>query len=172
MIFLLILVSSILTEVSEKLKNVKSLECDFTEILLFQGDTLNFSGTVYALKDRARIDVFDPEREVIVFEGDSVFIWREKTNQVYRRETPMVFYNVLFSPSVNYKVDSISSNWVHLSSQKDEINYPISVRFNKELLPEKLSFVQEAGMGIFTFKSYKLNKTYSKDFFSLDYSKE
>jgi outer membrane lipoprotein-sorting protein len=172
MIFLLISVSSILTEVTGKLKDVKSLECNFTEILLFQGDTLNFSGTVYALKDRARIDVYEPEREVMIFEGDSVFIWRKKTGQVYRRKTPMVFYNVLFSPSVNYKVDSISSNWVYLSSLKDEINYPISVRFNKELLPEKMRFVQEAGMGIFTFKSYKLNKTYSKEFFSLDYSTE
>lgn len=172
MIFLLILISSILTEVSEKLKNVKSLECDFTEILLFQGDTLNFSGTVYALKDRAKIDVYEPEREVMIFLGDSVFIWREKTNQVYRRETPMVFYNVLFSPSVNYKVDSIRSNWVHLSSLKDEINYPISVRFNKELLPENIRFIQETGMGIFTFKSYKLNNIYSEKFFSLDFSKE
>jgi outer membrane lipoprotein-sorting protein len=105
MIILLILFSSILTEVSEKLKDVKSLECEFTEILLFQGDTLNFSGTVYAVRDRARIDVYAPEREVMVFKGDSVFIWREKTGQVYRRKTPMVFYNVLFSPSVNYKVD-------------------------------------------------------------------
>lgn len=172
MIFLLILVSSVLTEVSEKLKNVKSLECEFTEILLFQGDTLNFSGRVYAVRDRARIDVYAPEREVMVFKGDSVFIWREKTNQIYHRKTPMVFYNVLFSPSVNYKVDSISSNWVHLSSLKDEINYPISVRFNKDLLPEKIRFVQETGMGEFTFSSYRLNKTYEEELFSLNYPTE
>ncbi len=172
MIFLLILVSSILTEVSEKLKDVKSLECEFTEILIFQEDTLNFSGTVYAVRDKARIDVYEPEREVMVFKGDSVFIWREKTGQFYRRKTPMVFYNVLFSPSVNYKVDSISSNWVHLSSLKDGINYPISVRFNKDLLPENIKFFQETGMGKFTFSSYKLNKTYTEDFFSLNYTTE
>jgi outer membrane lipoprotein-sorting protein len=172
MIILLILFSSILTEVSEKLKDVKSLECEFTEILLFQGDTLNFSGTVYAVRDRARIDVYAPEREVMVFKGDSVFIWREKTGQVYRRKTPMVFYNVLFSPSVNYKVDSVSSNWVHLSSLKDESNYPISVSFNKDLLPGKIRFVQETGMGEFNFSSYKLNKTYGEEFFSLNYHTE
>jgi outer membrane lipoprotein-sorting protein len=168
MIFLLILISSILTEVSEKLKAVKSLECDFTEVLLFQGDTLNFGGTVYAVKDKARIDVYEPEREIMIFKGDSVFIWREKTGQIYHRETPMVFYSVLFSPSVNYRVDSTSSSWVHLSPLREELNYPISVRFNKNLLPEQIKFVQESGMGIFTFKSYKLNNIYSENFFSLD----
>ncbi len=168
MIFLLIFVSSILTEVSEKLSAVSSLECDFTEVLLFQGDTLNFKGAVYAIKDRARIDVYDPEREVMIFKGDSVFVWREKTGQIYRRVTPMIFYSVLFSPSSNYKVDSTSSSWIHLSPLKEELNYPISVRLNKNLLPEKLRFVQETGMGIFTFKSYELDKTYSENFFSLD----
>lgn len=172
MLFVLIFVSSILTQVSEKLKDVKSLECDFTEILLFQGDTLNFTGTVYAVRDRARIDVYEPEREVMIFKGDSVFIWREKTGQVYRRETPMVFYDVLFSPSVSYKIDSTGSNWVHLSSVKNGANFPISVRFNKNLLPAKLRFVQESGMGIFTFSSYKLDRDYPENFFSLDYIPE
>ena len=167
MIFLLILISSILTEASEKLKAIKSLECDFTEVLLLAGDTLNFQGVVYALKDKARIDVYEPEREIMIFEGDSVFIWREKTGQIYRRETPMIFYNVLFSPSTNYKVDSVSSNWVHLSPLKDEFNYPISVRFNKNLVPAKIRFIQDAGMGIFTFSSYKFNKIYPANFFSL-----
>jgi outer membrane lipoprotein-sorting protein len=170
MLFLLILISSILTEASEKLKAVKSLECDFTEVLLLQGDTLNFGGTVYAVKDKARIDVYEPEREIMIFEGDSVFIWREKTGQIYRRKTPMIFYNVLFSPSTSYKVDSTSLSWVHLSPLKEELNYPISVRFNENLLPEKLRFVQESGMGIFTFKSYKFNKIYKEKFFSLDSS--
>jgi outer membrane lipoprotein-sorting protein len=172
MIFILILGSSILTEVSENLKELKSLECDFTEILLFQEDTLNFSGTVYAIKDRARIDVYEPEREIMVFKGDSVFIWREKTGKVYRRKTPMVFYDVLFSPSVSYKVDSTISNWVHLSSLKNELDYPISVRFNKNLMPEKLKFVQETGMGVFTFSSYKFDKNYPENFFSLDFIPE
>ncbi len=170
MIFLFILLSSILTEVSENLKEVKSLECEFTELLLFEGDTLIFGGRVYAERNRARIDVYNPEREVMIFKGDSVFIWREKTGQVYRRQTPMVFYNVLFSPAVNYKVDSTSSNWVHLSSLKDENNYPVSVRFNKNFLPEKMNFVQGTGMGMFTFSSYKFNRTYPEDFFSLDYT--
>jgi outer membrane lipoprotein-sorting protein len=170
MIFLLILLSSVLTDVSENLKGVKSLECEFNELLLFGGDTLIFHGRVYALKDRARIDVYNLEREVMIFKGDSVFIWIEKTNQVYQRETPMVFYNVLFSPSANYKVDSTSSNWFHLSSLKDETNFPISVRFNKDLVPEKMNFVQETGMGMFTFSSYKFNRTYPEDFFSLDYT--
>jgi outer membrane lipoprotein-sorting protein len=168
MIFLLVFISSILTEVSEKMKSVNSLECEFEEILLFQGDTLNFEGAVYAVKDKARIDVYAPEREIMIFEGDSVFVWREQTGQIYRRITPMVFYSVLFSPAVNYRVDSTSSNWIHLSPLKAELGYPISVRLNKSLLPEKMRFVQETGMGIFTFKSYKLNNIYPENFFSLD----
>jgi len=169
MTLLLILVSSILSDVSAKLKDAKSIECDFTEILLFQGDTLNFKGTVYALRDRARIDVFEPEREIMIFKGDSIFIWIEKTDQFYREKTPMVFHNVLFSPAESYKVDSISSNWVHLSSLKDENSYPISVRFNKNLLPEKINFIQKTGKGMFGFNSYRLNKTYPENFFSLDF---
>jgi outer membrane lipoprotein-sorting protein len=169
MIFLLILISSILSDVTEKLRDVKSIECDFSEVLLFQGDTLNFKGTVYAVKDRARIDVYEPEREVMIFKGDSVFIWIEKTNQIYREKTPMVLYDVLFSPAKSYKVDSASSNWVHLSSLKGENNYPISVRFNKNFLPKKITFVQETGKGIFDFSSYRLNKTYPENFFSLDF---
>lgn len=172
MLFLLILFSSILTEVSKNLKEVKSLECEFDELLLFQGDTLVFDGRVYAERDRARIDVYNPEREVMIFKGDSVFIWREKTGQVYKRKTPMALHTVLFSPSVNYKVDSTSSNWFYLSSLKDEANYPISVRFNKDLLPEKMNFVQESGMGMFTFSSYTFNKTYHENFFSLSYTHE
>ncbi|MBN1694038.1 hypothetical protein JW879_01400 [candidate division WOR-3 bacterium] len=168
MIFLLIFISSILTEVSEKLKAVNSLECEFSEVLLFGGDTLNFTGVVYALRDRARIDVYEPEREIMIFEGDSIFVWREQTGQIYRRVTPMIFYGVLFSPAANYKVDSTSSNWIHLSPLKAELGYPISVRLNKNLLPEKMRFVQESGMGIFTFKSYKLNNIYPENLFSLD----
>jgi outer membrane lipoprotein-sorting protein len=169
MIFLLILISSILSDVSQRLREVKSIECDFSEMLVFQGDTLNFKGTVYAVRDRARIDVYEPEREVMIFKGDSVFIWIEKTNQIYRRETPMAFYNILFSPAESYKVESISSNWVHLSSLKGKNNYPISVRFNKNLLPEKINFIQETGKGLFNFSSYRLNKTYPEKFFSLDF---
>ncbi|MEJ2567638.1 MAG: hypothetical protein P8Z50_01975, partial [candidate division WOR-3 bacterium] len=158
MIFLLILVSPVLSDVSERLREVKSIECDFSEVLLFQGDTLNFKGTVYAVRDRARIDVFEPEREVMIFKGDSVFIWIEKTNQIYREKTPMVFYDVLFSPAKSYRVDSTNSGWVHLSSLKNKNNYPLSVKFNKNLLPEKINFVQEAGRGMFNFDSYRLNK--------------
>jgi outer membrane lipoprotein-sorting protein len=159
-------------DVSESLKGVKSLECEFSELLLFGGDTLIFDGKVYALKDRARIDVYNPEREVMIFRGDSVFVWREKTGQVYRREAPMAFYSILFSPSDNYKVDSTVSDWVYLSSLNDENNYPISVRFNKDFLPEKMNFVQGTGMGMFTFSSYKLNNTYPENFFSLSYIQE
>jgi outer membrane lipoprotein-sorting protein len=172
MMFLLILLSSVLTEVSENLKGVESLECEFNELLLFGGDTLIFDGRIYAERNRARIDVYNPEREVIIFRGDSVFIWREKTGQVYQRETPMAFYNVLFSPAAGYKVDSTSSNWVHLSSLNNDSNYPISVRFNKNFLPEKMNFVQGSGMGMFTFGSYKFNKTYPLNFFSLNYTHE
>jgi outer membrane lipoprotein-sorting protein len=168
MIFLLILISSILSNVSERLRDVESIECDFSEVLLFQGDTLNFKGTVYALRDRARIDVFEPEREVMVFKGDSVFIWIEKTDQIYREKTPMVLYDVLFSPEKSYMVDSAGSGWVHLSPLKDENNYPISVKFNKNLLPEKITFIQETGKGMFNFSSYRLNKKYPENFFSLD----
>ncbi len=167
MIFVLFLVSSVLNEVSEKLAGVKSLECKFDEILLIQGDTIKFTGSVYTVKDKARIDVYTPEREVMIFEGDSVFVWREQNGQVFRRRTPIIFYNVLFSPSANYRVDSTSSNWMHLSPLKDELDYPISVRLNKNYLPEKMKFVQESGVGMFTFSSYKLNKTYPESFFSL-----
>jgi len=171
MIFLLILISSILSDVSERLREVQSVECDFSEILLFQGDTLNFKGTVYALRDRARIDVFEPEREVMIFKGDSVFIRIERTDQIYREKTPMVFYDVLFSPAKSYRVDSTCSGWVHLSSiLKNGNNYPISVKFNKNLLPEKINFIQETGKGMFSFNSYRLNKTYPENFFSLDFS--
>jgi outer membrane lipoprotein-sorting protein len=168
MIFVLFLVSSILTDVSEKLAKVKSLECKFDEVLLVQGDTLRFTGSVYAVKDKARIDVYQPEREIMIFEGDSVFVWRELNGQVFRRQTPIIFYNVLFSPSANYKVDSTSSNWMHLSPLKNELDYPISVRLNKDYLPEKIKFMQESGVGIFTLSSYKLNKIYSEGFFSLN----
>jgi outer membrane lipoprotein-sorting protein len=167
MIFVLFLVSSLLNEVSEKLAGVKSLECDFNEVLFVQGDTLNFTGSVYAVKDRARIDVYEPEREVMIFEGDSVFVWREQNGQVFRRQTPIIFYNVLFSPSANYRVDSTSSNWMHLSPLKDELDYPLSVRLNKNYLPEKIKFLQESGVGMFTFSSYKLNRKYPESFFSL-----
>jgi outer membrane lipoprotein-sorting protein len=169
MIFLLILLSSVLTEVSENLKSVKSLECEFDELLIFQGDTLIFDGMIYALKDRARIDVYNPEREVMIFHGDSVFILREKTGQIYRRQTPIAFYNILFSSDNSYKVDSTRSNWFYLSSLKNKIGYPISIRFNKDFLPEKMNFIQETGMGMFTFSSYKFNKTYPENFFSLKY---
>jgi len=168
-LLLLFLISSILNQVSEKLSSIKSVECNFTEVLTFHGDTLNFTGSVYAIRDKARIDVYAPEKEVMIFEGDSVFVWREETGQIYRSKTPMVFYNVLFSPAISYRVDSTSSNWTHLSPIKDEFGYPISVRFNKNFLPEKINFVQEAGGGAFTFNSYKLNKTYSENFFSLDF---
>jgi outer membrane lipoprotein-sorting protein len=168
MIFVLFLISSGLAEVSEKLAGVKSLECEFDEILFVQGDTLNFTGSVYAIKDKARIDVYKPEREVMIFEGDSVFVWREQNGQVFRRQTPINFYNVLFSPSSNYRVDSTSSKWMHLSPLKGELDYPISVRLNKDFLPWKIKFLQESGAGIFTFSSYKLNKTYPEGFFSLN----
>jgi outer membrane lipoprotein-sorting protein len=168
MIFVLFLISSQLTEVSEKLARVKSLECKFDEILLVQGDTMKFTGSVYAVKDKARIDVYKPEREIMIFEGDSVFVWREQNGQVFRRQTPIIFYSVLFSPSENYRVDSTSSKWMHLSPLKSELDYPISVRLNKDYLPEKIKFVQESGIGMFTFGSYKLNKTYPEDFFSLN----
>jgi len=169
-LLLLFLISSILNQVSANLNSVTSIECAFTEVLTFNGDTLNFTGSVYAIRNKARIDVYTPEKEVMFFKGDSVFVWREKTGQIYRSKTPIVFYNVLFSPSVNYRVDSTSSNWTHLSPVKDEFGYPISVRFNKSFLPEKINFVQEAGGGTFTFNSYKLNKTYSENFFSLNSS--
>jgi outer membrane lipoprotein-sorting protein len=168
MILVLFLVSSILTEVSEKLAKVKSLECDFNEVLFVQGDTFKFTGSVYAVKDKARIDVYKPEREVMIFESDSVFVWRELNGQVFRRQTPIILYNVLFSPSENYKVDSTGSDWIHLSPLKDGLDYPISVRLNKNYLPWKIKFMQESGVGMFTFSSYKLNKKYSESFFSLN----
>ncbi len=168
MLMFLFLVSSVLNQVSNNLSSVKSIECNFNEILMFHGDTLNFSGTVYAVRDKARIDVFKPEREIMFFQRDSVFIWRKSTNQVFRRETPMVFYNVLFSPGVSYKVDSTKSGWAHLSPIKSELGYPISVRFNNKFLPERIKFHQESGTGEFTFTSYKLNQVYDEKFFSLN----
>lgn len=167
MLIFLFLVSSVLNQVSNNLSSVKSIECNFTEILMFHGDTLKFSGTVYAVRDKARIDVFKPEREIMFFQGDSVFIWRESTRQVFRRETPMVFYNVLFTPEVSYRVDSTKSGWAHLSPIKSELGYPISVRFNKNFLPEKIKFHQESGVGEFIFTSYRLNQVYDEKFFSL-----
>lgn len=168
MIILYFLISSVLNQVSNNLSSVASLECNFSEALMFQGDTLNFTGNVYALKDKARIDVFEPEREIMVFRGDSVFVWREKTAQFFRREAPMIFYEILFSPANSYKVDSSRSGWVHISPIKSKLSYPLSVQFNKNLLPVKMKFFQESGSGEFTFTSYKLNKTYAEAFFSLD----
>jgi outer membrane lipoprotein-sorting protein len=92
------------------MNSIKSLECNFVEILLVQRDTLVFKGSIYAVRDKARIDVYEPEREVMIFEGDSVFIWNKQNGQIFRHETPIIFYNVLFSPSKNYKVDSSGSN--------------------------------------------------------------
>jgi len=167
-IILYFLISSVLNQVSDNLSSVKSLECNFSEVLMFQNDTLNFTGNVYALKDKARIDVFEPEREIMVFREDSVFIWREKTAQLFKREAPMIFYEILFSPAKSYKVDSSRLGWVYISPIKSELSYPLSVQFNKNLLPVKMKFFQESGSGEFTFTSYKLNQTYDEQFFSLD----
>jgi outer membrane lipoprotein-sorting protein len=168
MLLFLFLVSSVLNRVSDNLSSVKSVECKFSEVLMFQGDTLKFSGNVYALRDRARIDVFEPEREVMIFHEDSVFVWREETAQVFRREAPMVFYEILFSPAKSYKVSSKNSDWVNLSPIENNISYPLSVKFNNNLLPAKMRFYQETGAGEFTFTSYKLNQTYDEQFFSFD----
>ncbi|MEO0293373.1 MAG: hypothetical protein ABIN61_04010 [candidate division WOR-3 bacterium] len=165
---ILLFFSSILEEISEKLKEVRAIECNFTEILIVKGDTLKFRGSVYAEKKRARIDVYKPERQIMIFINDSIFLWTEKTNQVFRRKAPIIFYNVLFSPNLNYKIDSTSSGWIYLSPLKDELIYPISVLLNKDLLPKKIRFAQEEGSGVFTFSSYKLNKKYPEGFFSLD----
>ena len=168
MIILYLLFSSILNQVSDNLSSVTSLECKFYELVMFQGDTLIFTGNVYAERDKARIDVFEPEREIMIFRKDSVFVWREKTAQLFKREAPMIFYEILFSPAKSYKVDSTYCGWIHLSPIKNELGYPLSVQFNKNLLPAKMKFFQESGSGEFTFSSYQLNKTYDKEFFSLD----
>lgn len=168
MIILYLLFSSILNQVSDNLSSVTSLECEFYEVIMFQGDTLIFTGNVYALRDRARIDVFEPEREIMVFRKDSVCVWREKTAQLFNRQAPMVFYEILFSPAESYKVDSAYSGWVHLSPIKNELGYPLAVQFNKNLLPSKMKFFQESGSGEFIFSSYRLNKAYDEEFFSLD----
>jgi hypothetical protein len=162
------LISSVLNQVSDKLSSVASLECNFSEILMFHGDTLIFKGNVYAERDKARIDVFEPEREIMVFRKDSVLVWREQTAQFFRREAPMIFYEILFSPANSYKVDSSGAGWVHISPLGNNLSYPLSVRFNKDLLPEKMKFFQESGSGEFTFTSYKFNQSYDEQFFSLD----
>lgn len=168
MIIVYFLISSILNQVSDGLSSVVSLECNFSEILMFQGDTLIFKGNVYAERDKARIDVFEPEREIMVFREDSVFVWREQTDQLFRREAPMILYEILFSPANSYKVDSSGAGWVHISPLGNNVSYPLSVRFNKDLLPEKMKFFQESSSGEFTFTSYKFNQIYDEEFFSLD----
>lgn len=169
MIFILLLFSSVLTQISQRLSKTKSIQCNFNETLMMQNDTLTFSGSVYAIRDKARIDVFEPEIETMLFEGDSVFIWREKTEQIYRKKAPIIFQKVLFNPSSHYRIDSTDSDWIHLSPIKKNLSHPISLTLNENFLPQKLKFTQKGGVGIFSFKSYKLNKKYAEDFFSLEH---
>ncbi len=168
MILLILFSSSVLTQVADRFSEIKSFKCAFIETLTVENDTFKFMGSVSIKKGKARIDVREPEKQIMIFDADSVFIWIEKDKRIKRTRTPISLSQLLFSPEDYYKVDSINNRWVYISPLKLDSTYPLSVQFNDDYFLKKIQFNQEGGKGKFTFYDYKINPEFPLTFFSIN----
>ncbi|MBA7640066.1 hypothetical protein ES703_47730 [subsurface metagenome] len=168
MLIFLLISSSILSAVTERFSNIKTLECAFVETLEIETWSIYFSGLVFISRDGSRIEVEEPDKQIIIFKEDSVFIYIEKDNRLDKTIAPMSLSRLIFSPLDYYNIDSTIAGWTYLSAKEDIFSYPLSVFFNEKYFPERIRFTQEGVEGRFRFFKYKINPDLPDGIFSTD----
>ncbi len=168
MIIFFLISSSILSLVTKSFIDIQSLECAFVETLQLENGTFEFSGKVFIGRDGSRIEVGKPDEQIIIFRGDSVFIYIKKDDRLEKTLAPISLSQLIFSPMEYYYVDSTEGKWTYLSPKDTTFSYPIRVLFSEEYFPRKIRFTQDEVEGRFNFFEYKLNPDIPAGFFSVD----
>jgi len=171
MIITLIIFSSMLSQIENRFSNIESLECEFVETLDVETGIIDFEGVVYINNENSRIDVNKPDKQTIILNKDSVFIYIINDNRLEKNLAPFSLSHLLYNPSDYYMIDSITNDWLFLSPKNNVYLYSISLLLNNEYLPKKLQFMEEGMQGRFYFFNYKLNPELPKDFFTPDFLK-
>lgn len=168
MILLLVFYTGSLNNVREHFQDIGNFKCSFVETLQVQNDTFHFSGEVFVERENSRIDVEEPDPQIMIFRGDSVLRLDKKTGTTQKYLAPLSLSNILYFPDNYYRVDSISHGVYFLSPYNEELTFPVTIKFNDELFPEELSFKQKGGGGKFYFFDFRTDVEFSRGLFNPD----